>query len=292
MQHRDLSVIVCARQSPPRCLLKLLCLLVALLLAPAAHAAFPPANATIADCEDHWFLAQDAKHPDLRVLGFAYIDPQAGFTFEARGEIALDANGAWTRKTDSLAGKARVIVRVEHNVPVTCLDEASVARLGLPAQSEYLKYYVDKRPPGEHAVNWASHLNQIGASEQAIRQIDIARKAGVHSDRMWFELGYALDAQGHYDQAIAILEPAVAASPDATALLDELGFAHLHQGDYARAIALLQHAIDGYHDTGNVQPKWELAMHLAAAYHLSGDAAHAAQWLDKANAWRPSPPSQ
>ncbi len=250
-----------------------------------ASAAFPAADVTIADCENHWLLAADRKDPDLRLLGFAYIDPDAGFTFEAHGEVALDPKGNLVRRPYAFDGKARMIVRVSNNAPVACLDDATVARLGLPAQSESLKYYQDKRDPGEHAVLWASHLNQIGASAQAIRQIDLARKAGVHSDRMWFELGYALNAQGHYDQAIAVLEPAVAASPEATALLDELGFAYLHHVDYPRAIELFRKAIDGYHTTSIAPPKWELAAHLASAYDRSDDATHAAEWLEKAKAW-------
>ncbi len=262
-------------------------LLLALSAAPAAWAAFPPATDQIADCENRWFFGRDNKDPDARVLGFAYIDPEAGFTFEFHGEYTLDAKGEPVRKPDPLEGKARLIFRVAQNGHVACLDDATVLKLGVPAQSELLKNYEDKRDPVTHAIAWASHLNQIGASEQAVRQIEIARKAGDHSNRMWFELAFAYDAQEQYDEAIAVLEPVVAATPDAITLLGELAFAHMHHGDYPRAIELYLKAIDSYKEAPDTPPKWQLAFNLAGTYHMAGDAKLEAEWMAKAKAWHP-----
>src|SRR5207344_524524 len=156
--------------------------------------------APIASCENHWFLKQ-AKDPDARVLGFAYIDPEAGFTFQFEDEIVADKDGAWSRKPNPLRDKASMKIRVGTNFPVACLNDADVAKLGLAATPDWLAYYKDTRAVGPHEVSWASHLNGIGANAEAIEHLQSAMAQGYKSDPLWFELGYAYDALGEFDKS-------------------------------------------------------------------------------------------
>ncbi len=259
-------------------------LLLALLATPNAQAAFPPATDHIADCENRWFLGQNFKDPDVRVLGFAYIDPEAGFTFEAHGDVALDAKGELVRKPDQLEGKARLIIRVGQNVNVACIGDETVTRLGLPAQSEFLKFYEDKRDPGEHAASWGSHLNAIGAYSEALRHLEPARQSGYKSDLLWFELGFAYNATGQLDKAIEVLEPAVAASPHNVQMIGELAYSHLHKREFKLAIELYTRALSSFLD-GDTNRRVEFAYNLSQAYQADGDGKAAAEWMQKARDW-------
>lgn len=264
--------------------MKLALLLLALVAIPNARAAFPPATDHIADCENRWFLGQNSQNPDVRVLGFAYIDPEAGFTFEFRGDVALDAKGKLVRKPDQLEGKARLIVRVGQNVNVACLDGETVTWLGLPAQSESLKFYEDKRDAGVHAASWGSHLNAIGAYSKALGHLEPARQSGYKSDLLWLELGFAYNATGQLDKAIEVLEPAVAASPNNVQIIGELAYSHLHKREFKLAIELYTRALSGFRD-GDINRRAEFAVNLSQAYQANGDGKAAAEWMQKAQDW-------
>jgi tetratricopeptide (TPR) repeat protein len=264
--------------------IKLLFLSLSLTASHSALAAFPPATDRIADCENRWFLGQNAKDADVRVLGFAYIDPEEGFTFEAHGDVALDTKGELLRKPDQLEDKARLIVRVGENVSVACLDAATVTRLGLPEQPEFLKFYQDKRSPGEHAVSWASHLNQIGASENALKQLQAAQDSGYKSSRMWLELGFAYNALGKFDKAAEVLTPAVATDPDNKLLIAELAFTYMHQGSFERAIELYTRVLSLFKG-GETGLRAEYAYNLSRLYQATGDKNASDEWFKKAKQW-------
>ncbi len=219
------------------------------------------------------------------MLGFAYIDPDAGFTFEAHGDVVLDAQGEPIRKPDQLEGKARLIMRVAQNVKVACLDAGTVARLGLPARSESLKFYADKRAPAEHEAMWGSHLNAIGAFTEALRHLEPARKSGYKSDLLWFETGFAYNATEQFDNAIEVLDPAVAASPENQRLIGELAFAYMHKGNFKRAIELYNLALSKYRE-GETDRRDQYAFNLASAYHFAGNEKAATEWMSKARAWQ------
>jgi len=246
---------------------------------------FPPETDPIAGCENRWFLKKEAKDPETRVLGFAYIDPEAGFTFEFEDEIVAGKDGSWVRKPNPMHGKASMKVRVGSNISVACLDKQEVAKLGLATIPDWLRFYKDARAIGPHEVSWASHLNGIGANAEAIKHIQAAIADGYKSDRMWFELGYAYDALGEFDKSMEVLAPAMAASPENKLLIGELAYSSMHRKDFKRAIELYHLALSKYKD-GETEKRADYALNLAAAYHLAGDEKAAQEWLQKGEAWQ------
>jgi len=255
-----------------------------LIAATSASGMFPPDKDPIANCENRWFLKQ-GKEPEARVLGFAYIDPEAGFSFEFEDYIVIDKDGNWVRKPNPLHGKASLKVRVESNVPVACLDKEDVAKLGLAPIPDWLKFYKDTRAAGPHEVSWASHLNSIGANAEAIKHIETAIADGYKSDGLWFELGYAYNALEEFDKSTEVLTPAMAASPDNKLLIGELAYSSIHQKDFKRAIELYNLALSKYKN-GETEKRAEYAINLAAAYHWAGDEKAAQEWLQKGKAWQ------
>lgn len=243
---------------------------------PVGAADFPDPTDRIADCENRWFLVA-SRTPESRVLGFAYVDPDAGPTFEHDGEVVLTADGQWRRKPSELEGKARLIVRVEENLPVVCLDDARTAQLGLSAAPEWLAWYKDPSAPGPHNARWAFYYNHIGAHERALRHVDAARAEGFQSRNLAFEHGYALNALERYSEARGVLDAAVQAYPRDPNMIAELGYAQLGLGDYATSIETYKqaYALDVDNASGR---RYEFAQNIAAAYSNRGDSAEAAKW--------------
>jgi tetratricopeptide (TPR) repeat protein len=258
-------------------------ILALLLIVPSAHAAeFPPSSEHIADCENRWFL-KESDEPSLRVLGFAYVDPTQGVTFEYDGDVALNEQGRLFRKTLGVE-KARMIVRVSTNFEIACLSDAQVAALGLKAEPDMLKYYKDDRAPGPHNVAWASHYNQIGAPDAALRFLQVAIGAGYTSPRLSLELGFAHNALQHFDTAIEVLTPAVAANPENKELAAELGYAYLGKQDYRRAIELYELALSKFRPD-ETERKGEFAYNIAMAFKGLGDSKSEEEWRKNAAAW-------
>ena len=260
------------------------CIHVALLaLTSAAPAAsFPPSHEPIVRCENHWLL-KEADDPATRVLAFAYVDAQAGFTINYGGKVSLDANGEMVRDPDGTE-KFNLKARVASNYPVACLSDIQAAKLGLK-EPDWLKAYKDDRPPGPQAVAWASHYNAMGAYAEAVAKLQAARDIGYTSRLMTFELGFADNGLSQFDKAIEVLTAGVAAYPDDKLMIGELAYSYKSRQDFKKAVELYILALSKYKD-GETVSRTDFAYNLAACYHAIGDEASAQKWLTKYQEWR------
>ena len=236
----------------------------------------------IADCENGWFGA--AAQDGSVILGYVYIDPSAGFTFEHYGTLEED-RGALRAVQSDLSREARLIQRIGHNFPATCLDDGQVAALGLPLIPETMQFYKDSRPPSEHHAAWAYHYNHIGASDKALGHVLKALEAGAASAALTFEHAFALNVLGKFSETITLLEPVYSSGGMTGDLIAELAYARLKQGDYQRAIELYTQAIDP--EQGEISSRrWEFARNIAAAYEELGDAQRRDSWIQRAEQYR------
>lgn len=251
-------------------------------LTPPAEAGELEFNQTIADCENKWFGAETGAGEVI--LGYVYVDPSAGFTFEHYG--TLEEIGGGLRAVQSeIAREARVIQRIGHNFPAICLSQAQVAELGLPATPETMKFYKDDRPPAEHHAAWAYHYNHIGASDKALVHVSKAIAAGAASTDLTFEHAFALNVLGRFDETITLLEPDLASGDMTGDLIAELAYARMMKGETLRAIELYTQAID--HDEGNPSTRrWEFAQNIAAAYERLGDTGQRDIWIKRSEEYR------
>jgi len=236
----------------------------------------------IANCENTWF---GAERTDGRIaLGYVYIDPSQGFTFEDYGYLD-ESSGSLRAIPSDLHGKARVIVRIGENFPAVCLTESQVAALGLPPSPESMKAYRDDRPPGQHHARWAYYYNHIGASDIALDHVTKAIAAGESSISLTFEHAYALNALERFDETISLLTPVVASAVKTSDLIAELAYAFLKRGDYRKAIDLYSQALD-YDQEKPSQRRWEFASNIAAAYEHLGDTQNRDRWATLSDQYR------
>jgi tetratricopeptide (TPR) repeat protein len=254
------------------------------LMATMAYAAdLPSLDTTISHCENHWFVGED-RDPSARALGFAYVDSQAGFTAEMRGEVVLGRKDEWVRRTNALEGTARLIMRIPSNMPVRCLTAEEVTTLGLPIEPEGQDAYQDTRESGAHWASWASHYNHIGAVEQGLEFARRARKGGNVSRLAFFEEGFSLNALEKYDEAVVVLATGVKNFPKDAEMVGELAYSHLAKGHFQEAISLYQQAIDVI-KPGSRTRRAEFAQNVAVAYKNLGNQESAATWFKRAREW-------
>jgi len=260
--------------------------LCALLLLPAlARAAeFPPTTHKLSDCENRWFL-KEAQRPNVRLLGFAYVDPDAGVTIEVNGDVAISQDGTLQRTPGSYDKDRRLIIRGMSNLEIACLSDELASQLGLPLVPAWLAFYKDKRAPGPHNVAWASYYNHIGAFEKALEFLQLASDAGFQSAELSYERGFALNATGQFQEALGGLEIAVQAHPDSVALLGEFAFAHMKLRAFKRAIELYETALLKDKE-GKSGRRAEFAHNIAMAFAALGDDQRAHEWREKAESWK------
>jgi tetratricopeptide (TPR) repeat protein len=246
---------------------------------------FPPLSQHIADCENKWVLAANTQSPDARVLGYVYVDSTAGVTLELHGDVELAQGGALIRRPSELEGKARLILRIDSNIPVACLSDEQAAQVGLPREWEFREIYKDPRPPGPHYTSWASHINQIGASERALELVKLARAESYSSPKLELEEGYALNALGRYDEAIGSLRKAAQRFPDDVEIAAELAYGYLSLHQYPQAIELYRRALslDTKHASSR---RWQFASNIARAYEQLGDTKRSGEWLERSAEWK------
>jgi tetratricopeptide (TPR) repeat protein len=236
----------------------------------------------IADCENKWFAAEAADGG--LVLGYVYIDPSAGFTFEYYGN--LDNSGDTLRAVKSeLHAEARLITRIGNNFPAACFTESQAEALGLPSSPPSMKFYQDDRSAGDHHASWASHYNHIGASEIALKHVSSALDAGHESPGLNFEHAFALNVLERFDETIALVGPLLGAGSTTDDLIAELAYAHLRRGEYQRAIDLYTQAV-AHNPADPSTRRWEFARNIAVAYDQLGDGKSRDEWIERSDGYK------
>lgn len=135
-----------------------------------------------------------------------------------------------------------------------------------------------------HYAKWASHYNGIGASEQALGFVKLARAASFSSTGLDFEGAYALNALGRYDEALALLKEASQRWPQDIDIAAKLGYAYTYTRQYELAIKAHTPALSL--DKTHTSPRRsELAHNLGVVYQSLGDTKHKEEWLKRAAEW-------
>ncbi len=115
------------------------------------------------------------------------------------------------------------------------------------------------------AHHWfATFLHGLGRDEEALTEIEIARKLDPHSSSILADKGELLRGAGHYDQALQILTQLEAAEPDFLSPHTYLQTIYFDTGDYPRYIAELRKAALLTHDAAKVSEADAAAKGFAA----------------------------
>ena len=100
---------------------------------------------------------------------------------------------------------------------------------------------IELDPSNAKAHHWfATFLHALGRHDNALSEIDIARKLDPNSSSILADKGELLRGAGHYEQALQVLTQLEAAEPDFVSPHRYLQFAYFDAGDYPHVIAELK----------------------------------------------------
>ncbi len=124
---------------------------------------------------------------------------------------------------------------------------------------------IELDPNDAKARHWfATFLHGMGRDEEALAEIEIARKLDPHSSSILADKGELLRGAGHYDQAVQILTQLEAAEPNFLSPHRYLQFAYFDTGDYPRYISELRKAALLTHDAAELSEADAAAKGFAA----------------------------
>jgi DNA-binding winged helix-turn-helix (wHTH) protein/Tfp pilus assembly protein PilF len=115
------------------------------------------------------------------------------------------------------------------------------------------------------AHHWfATFLHGMGRDEEALSEIEIARKLDPHSSSILADKGELLRGAGHYDQALQVLSQLEAAEPDFVSPHRYLQSAYLDMRDYPHFIAEMKKVALLTHNSEQLSEAEAAAKGLAA----------------------------
>jgi tetratricopeptide (TPR) repeat protein len=248
------------------------------------------ADRRLPEVERHWIAVPSANpYAGRYVVVFAYLDPQAGFTWLRGGEAQLDAQGdlQWAERQPAHF-EARI--RMQGNPFGAMLDDPTIRRLGMQTVPEGISSDEDSGADAlGRRVDRARALNHIGETRLAIEMLEQAY-AEAQRTSIAFELAYALNAQRRFSRAETVAAQGFKGDSGSQPLCKELGFAQLQLGRFADAtktftacIALSTTMTD--RDAGAT--KAEIAYNLARSYRGLDDPQSCRKWLQAAADWAP-----
>ena len=216
------------------------------------------------DAVDKWVAFDKTAGDSTYMLGFIYIDEEAGFTFNYESRFVIMNNSLKKLPSILAANETGLKVRLSRNAAnVAVLSDEEVEQLGLPEVPGWLKHYKANENENSYLVKIGYLYNGVGASHNAIEPLLKVYEKEPHFQGLEFELAYAYNATRNFDKAITVLNKAIENNPKNFGYYRELGFAFKNQNKLDDAEkAYLQ----GIKLSADKSQKAEMAVNMAQSY--------------------------
>lgn len=244
-------------------------------------------NKRYTQCERKWVVLTKADTAKSYGFGFIYIDEQAGFTYDLKGNLTIDDKGVYKADTTIFNGQS-IKLRIPPNwKDIALLPPDKIKALGLPQQPSWVSSYYNYTDTVKHNYRWGWIYNDLGESAIAITYLEPAYRMSNKADSITFELGFSYNAINDFKKAIEVLEPATTRQPDYFLYYKELGYAYLYSKLYDKAIETYKRGLGRFPDKQS-ESRWELAYNMAQAYKAAGNSDEYKSWMAKAKAYLPA----
>jgi tetratricopeptide (TPR) repeat protein len=240
-------------------------------------------NKRYTQCERKWIV----RRPDSAgkySFGFIYIDSQAGFTFDFKGNFIVDENNKYivdTSISHNTSIKARLYPQWGN---VAIIPASHFNELGIKPQPNWIGAYYNYTDTVQHNYRWGFIYNDLDQCDTALVYLNKAYAVKPHYQGLEFELIFAYNALARYDDALNIINAALQNDPKNVMFYRELGYAYLKKKNFDKSVASYKQGIDMCTDKQN-DAKGEMAINLASAYKLMGNQDEYMNWGNKAKAW-------
>jgi tetratricopeptide (TPR) repeat protein len=190
-------------------------------------------NKKIYECENKWITYPLEGKETSHLLGYVYIDRQAGFTFHIEKNFTVSKEGKFV--PEAKQNVSRIIARISNfNRICAVIPTERLKELGISETPEFMKSYI-KKDEAEDLVSRAYHYNHIGASFMAIPLLEKAQKINAKAKGLLFELAYAYNDNENYKKVIELLQVAIAENENDSLLYKEFIFALAKDGQLENA---------------------------------------------------------
>lgn len=226
------------------------------------------------DAEDKWVIFDKKEKQNTYALGFIYLDPQAGYTFNYECELEYKNNKF--QKVPRLDTTSNIKVRLDLNTfDVMILNDEQIKNLNLSNPPSWLEGYKVNADFIDVRVHKASMMNGAGASLKALPILQKAYQEEPHYPGLEFELGYAYNATGSFYKAVIVLNKAIENDPSNFWYYRELGFSLKHLNNLPEAEKVYKKGIELASDKSQIA---EMAINMAQSYFHAKDKAKFDEW--------------
>jgi len=221
------------------------------------------------DAVDKWVAF---RGDSTYMIGFIYIDEEAGFTF--RFDAITNSKLEKKPKNDS---NSVLIYRLSENTAnVAILSDKEIELLGLSKVPDWLEVYKQNENKNSYLVGLGYSYNHVGASHKAIEPLLKVYKEEPHFKGLEFELAYAYNAIKDFGKAIDVLNKAIKNDPKNFWFYRELGFTFINQNKWDDAEKTYLQGIELSTDKAQ---KAEMAFNMAASYFRIKNKPKFEKWL-------------
>jgi len=240
-------------------------------------------------CEKKWVVFErDAArgYP----YGFVYIDMSAGFTFDLKGFISVQADGKFVAdNTISQNGSTKYRL-APGTRPVAVLPSDRLKELNLKPEPEWLSiYYAGVKDTTDLYYNYRMGwiYNAAGDPTIALKHLEKAYRVNSADDKVRFEMVFAYNALGRFDDAIKLLEVDIQNKPKDFNLYKELGYAYGGAKKFDKAIEIFKKGLSLFPDNVKSDQRGEMALNMAMAYKDLNNMDEYKKWMLLAKEYYP-----
>ncbi|WP_221258006.1 tetratricopeptide repeat protein [Flavobacterium okayamense] len=239
-------------------------------------------NKRSVDCEDKWVTFEPDKSGKY-LLGFIYIDSEAGLTFNYEGEFKIDDEGVFKRidnidsiKTNSLKARLRPDIKGIAEIPKNKFKE-----LNIDETPKWLKFYKEGENSIERLFKWGYMYNGWNECEKALTFLLKAEKIDSNFEGLQTEIAFSYNALKEFKKAETALLKAIKNDPKDCYTLKELAYTYRHMDELKKS-AEIYHKMESCDNIVYIQ---ETAYNLAYRYYELKDNKNFSKWSAEVLKW-------
>ena len=223
-------------------------------------------------CENKWVTYPLKEKDSVYVLGYVYIDRDAGFSFHSEKKFKISKEGKFILQPKSSISK--VITRIQ-NFDAFCavIPTEKFKELGITENPAFMKSIVIA-DEAEDLVLRASHYNHIRASSIAIPLLEKAQKINPVAKSLFYEFVYAYNDNGDYKKVISLLDGTISEGENDPLLYKELIYALAKEGQLENAAV----AFSNMKKITNTKHLDDASYYIMEGYFVKKDAFKFEEW--------------
>ncbi len=226
------------------------------------------------DALDKWVVFEGTGNPKKHLVGFVYLDEQAGISFRHHASLLEREGGIILVDpiTDAIIA-ARLDSRT---VDLAILSDKQLQELKLPKEPNWLSVYKVNEQTDKYQVAKGRAYNAAGVIDLALPILLKVYEKNPHLEGLEFELAYAYNHIGSFYKAVVVLNKAIENDPDNFWYYRELGFSFKHLNNLKEAERIYLKGIDLSND--NYQ-KAEMAINMVQSFFHVKDRKKFDEWV-------------